>query len=316
MSYASSKPDFETMHNNGLLLVDKEPGCTSHDVVQQARRVFGQRKVGHCGTLDPAATGLLVLTFGKATRLTRFLINAPKVYIGTIRLGVATDTYDADGKIEAEASTAGILHDDVIAKMSAFEGNSEQTAPAYSAKKIRGVKYYELARKGEDVPTASKSITVFEFRATSELANDRVEFRLACSSGTYVRSLAHDLGQRLCCGAHLESLRRLKVGPFEVSDARRIDDIAGLVGQNISALHPAWLPFDSIPLPFEEIRTDERQEHRIVHGQTVLVRGCDCKEGDWIRLVNRRQQLIAVGSVTETIGSSGVGVVQPRIVFS
>ena len=302
------------MKYNGLLLVDKQPGCTSHDVVQQARRLLGQRKIGHCGTLDPAATGLLVLTLGKATRLTRFLINAPKVYSGTIKLGSTTDTYDASGQVVEERSTDGIEHGHVEAKMLDFEGVSEQAAPAFSAKKVGGVKYYELARRGEEVPTASKEITVFEFRPTRELQNDRIEFRLGCSSGTYVRSLAHDLGAALDCGAHLETLRRLKVGPFECEQARTIDEIAAALEEG-SSPPPGWLEFDSIPLPFEEVRTDAQQERRIVHGQTVLIRDTTSEEGDWIKLVNRRRQLIAVGSVVERIGSGGVGVVQPRIVF-
>ena len=149
------------MQTDGLLLVDKEAGCTSHDVVQRARRLLGLRKIGHCGTLDPAATGLLVLTLGKATRLTRFLINAPKVYSGTIRFGVTTDTYDAVGKVIAEAPTGNLEHDDIERRMLAFEGVQDQAAPAYSAKKVGGVKYYELARRGEEVPRASKKITVY-----------------------------------------------------------------------------------------------------------------------------------------------------------
>jgi tRNA pseudouridine55 synthase len=302
------------MKYNGLLLVDKQPGCTSHDVVQQARRLLGQRKIGHCGTLDPAATGLLVLTLGKATRLTRFLINAPKVYSGTIKLGSATDTYDASGQVVEERSTEGIGHEDVEARMLAFEGVSQQAAPAYSAKKVGGVKYYELARRGEEVPTASKEITVFEFRPAEKLKDDRIEFQLGCSSGTYVRSLAHDLGNALGCGAHLETLRRLKVGPFDCEQARTIDEIADAQDKG-SSPPPGWLEFDSIPLPFEEVRTDAQQERRIVHGQTVLIRDTTSEEGDWIKLVNRRRQLIAVGSVIERIGSGGVGVVQPRIVF-
>ena len=302
------------MQYDGLLLVDKQPGCTSHDVVQQARRLLGQRKIGHCGTLDPAATGLLVLTLGKATRLTRFLINAPKVYTGTIKLGTRTDTYDATGEIVEQRPTDGVVHQDVERCMVDFEGTSEQAAPAFSAKKVGGVKYYELARRGEEVPPARKTITVYEFRPTGELADDRIDFRLGCSSGTYVRSLAHDLGSELGCGGHLESLRRLKVGPFSVDDALTVDDIA-VAHDNGTSPPPGWLDFDAIPLPFDEVRADAQQEQRITHGQTVLIRDCSGDEGDWIRLVNRRRQLIAVGSVVERIGSAGVGIIQPRIVF-
>jgi tRNA pseudouridine55 synthase len=300
--------------SDGLLLVDKEPGCTSHDVVQRARRILGLRKIGHCGTLDPTATGLLVLTLGKATRLTRFLINAPKVYSGTIRLGVATDTYDASGSVVEERPTAGVSQSVVEERMRAFEGTSDQVAPAYSAKKIGGVKYYELARRGEEVPTASKEVTIYDFHALGDLANDRIDFQLGCSSGTYVRTVAHDLGQQLGCGAHLESLRRLRVGPFELTAAATLDEIESSLGDE-SAAPKGWIAFDSIPLPFEDVRVDGQQESRISNGQTILVRDSDSGEGDWVKLVSDRGRLIAVGSVTEKIGTAGVVLVQPRIVF-
>ena len=303
------------MTHSGLLLVDKEPGWTSHDVVQRARRALGQRKIGHCGTLDPAATGLLVLTLGKATRLTRFLINAPKTYSGTIRFGISTDTYDASGEVTAERPIDGVSEEAVRSVIAGMVGSMDQTAPAYSAKKIKGVKYYELARRGEEVPIAVKRITIFDFQCDGELRDGRLDFTLACSTGTYVRSIANDLGEVLGCGGHLEALRRLTVGPFSVENGRTLGSFAEQEVSEPQALGPAWIPFDAIPLPFREINTDGQQERRITHGQTVLIRGTDCEEGDWIKLVNQRNQLIAVGSVVETIGDRGVGVVRPRIVF-
>ncbi len=303
---------------NGLLLIDKEPGCTSHDVVQRARRLVRQKKIGHCGTLDPGATGLLVLTLGKATRLTRFLINAPKVYSGTIRFGVTTDTYDAAGEIVAEAGLEGLTQQAVEQAMADVVGELDQAAPPFSAKKVQGVKYYELARRGEPVPESTKRITIFDFRPLGDLEGGRIGFRLGCSSGTYVRSLAHDLGRDLGPGAHLETLRRLEVGPFDVSDSVSLEDLARAVEadrENGSGLEKGWVPFDSIPLPFLEVRADARQERRLVNGQTVLVRETECEEGDWVKVINRQSQLIAVGSVIERIGQGGVGVIQPRIVF-
>lgn len=303
---------------NGLLLIDKEPGWTSHDVVQRVRREVGQRKVGHCGTLDPAATGLLVVTLGRATRLTRFLINAPKTYSGAIRFGVSTDTYDASGEVTAERPIDDLSDETVREAIEGMVGTMDQAAPAYSAKKLRGVKYYELARRGEDVPQALKKITVYDFEPRGALDAGLLEFTLSCSTGTYVRSIANDLGETLGCGAHLHELRRLKVGPFDVAAACTVDKLAGGEnGDSAASLEgkSAWIPFDSIPLPFPEVSTDGSQERRITHGQTILVRDSDCREGDWIKLVNRRRQLIAVGSVVETIGEQGVGVVRPRIVF-
>jgi len=300
---------------DGLFLIDKEPDCTSHDVVQEVRRITRQKKIGHCGTLDPGATGLLVATAGKATRLTRFLIRAPKVYSGEIRFGVTTDTYDRHGKVVAEAAAVELEPEVVLPAMQKLVGTFPQLAPPYSAKKHQGVKYYELARRGEEVPEASKEITVFEFEPLGEIRDRTLMFRLSCSSGTYVRSLAHDLGQDLGVGAHLAELRRLQVGPFKVEDAVTLDELRS---HPDSAETPdgGWIPIDQIPLPFTEVAADAQQEQRITHGQSILFRTLAGEAGDWVKLVNRRGQLIAVGVIAERIGNGAVGVVQPRIVFS
>ncbi|HLE83207.1 MAG TPA: tRNA pseudouridine(55) synthase TruB [Thermoanaerobaculia bacterium] len=321
---------------DGLLLIDKEPGLTSHDVVQKVRRLTRQKKTGHCGTLDPNATGLLLLTLGKATRLTRFLIRAPKVYQGVIRFGAATDTYDSTGEVVAEAPTTGLTQEAVVAAMARFVGTIEHAAPPYSAKKVQGKKLYELARAGKEVPTETKEVTVYEFRPldgqAGELANDRIAFRLACASGTYARTLAHELGRALGCGAHLEALRRIQIGPFELEAALTTGELGQKLEERSAAdgephgegldrrfeqvLGAAWVPFDRIPLPFGEITADHQQEERVRHGQTVLVRDLEGDEGDWIKLMNRRDELIAVGTVVERIGERGVGIVQPRVVFT
>ena len=299
---------------DGLLLVDKRPDCTSHDVVQRVRRLLKQRKVGHCGTLDPGATGLLTVTAGKATRLTRFLVRAPKVYAGWIRFGVTTDTYDAAGEVTDEKPIDQLDPAALQAAMESFVGRYEQVAPPYSAKKHRGVRYYEMARRGQKVPEARKEVEVFEFSATGDLADGRLPFRAGCSSGTYVRSLAHELGEALGCGAHLAELRRLQVGPFELDNALDLDELQRREDAGES-LEPAWIGLDEIPLPFGDLVLDAQQERRIVSGQTVLMKPISSQEGDWVKLMNRRHQLLAVGTVIETIGSNGVGVVQPRIVF-
>lgn len=299
---------------NGLLLIDKQAGITSHDVVHRVRNIAHQRKIGHCGTLDPDATGLMLLTFGRGTRLTRFLIRAPKVYEGIARFGVTTDTYDAAGEIVAEAPTNGLGDDKLQSLMAEFVGEYDQTPPPYCAKKIKGVKYYELARKGEEVPKETKTVTVFEFAPLGLLTDDRLGFRLSCSSGTYARSLVHHMGEKLACGAHLQALRRLQVGPFKLDHALTLPELEKTMNEQTD-LGPAWIPFDDIPLPFTQISTDQQQERRIVHGQTVLVPSLEGEEGDWVKLTNRRNEFIAVGTVVELIGHRGVGVIQPRIVF-
>ncbi len=303
---------------DGLLLIDKTGDCTSHDVVQRARRAVGQKKIGHCGTLDPTATGLLVLTLGKATRLTRFLIRAPKVYTGSVQFGQTTDTWDAAGEIVEERPTDGLTMPQIEQVVAGFIGEYEHLTPAYSAKKSGGVKRYEMARRGEEVPEERKTVSIYAFEATSALGPEQqIDFRLACGSGTYARSLAYELGEGLGCGAHLSALRRTEVGNFSIEDSATVGDLEQQESPIEAAVaQPGWIPFDQISLPFAAAGLDGQQERRILHGQTVLLPGLDAAAGDWIRLANRRQQFIAVGAVVELIGAKGLAVVQPKIVFT
>ncbi len=308
--------------HHGLLLVDKRPGGTSHDIVRLARRALDERKIGHCGTLDPNATGLLLLTVGRATRLTRFLIQAPKIYEGDIQLGTATDTYDAAGEVTFEGSTAELTADRIARAMSEFRGTQHQLPPPYSAKKIGGRKYYELARSGQDFERQGKDVEIHEFAPRGALADtgcDLVPFRLSCSTGAYARSLAHDLGERLGCGGYLATLRRLRVGSFDVDravDSRRLEDAARTAEPlDVAALGDAWAPFDGIPLPFLRLALDANQERRITHGQTVLAPGTEADEGDWVQLTDSRGRFLAVAVVSERIGDRGLAVLQPKIVF-
>ncbi|HZN43296.1 MAG TPA: tRNA pseudouridine(55) synthase TruB [Actinomycetota bacterium] len=201
----------------GLLLVDKPGGMTSHDVVDVVRRRLGTKKVGHAGTLDPMATGLLLVGVGRATRLLRFLSDLPKTYEGTMRLGVETTTLDAEGEIVREAEVTA-ARSDVEQAMRALEGESMQRPPAYSAVKVGGRKLYEAARAGEQLEAEPRPIRVDAFDLLGFDSPDAT-FRVACSTGTYVRVLAADVGAALSCGAHLTSLRRTAIGPFRASDA-------------------------------------------------------------------------------------------------
>lgn len=200
----------------GLLLVDKPIGVTSHDVVDMVRRALGTRKVGHAGTLDPMATGLLILGIGRATRLLRFLGDLPKTYEGTAHLGVQTTTLDADGEVTVERPVAASA-DDVRTAMAALVGESMQHPPAYSAVKVGGRKLYEAARKGERLEAAPRRIRVDAFELLAMRTRD-VDFRVVCSGGTYVRVLLADVGSTLGCGAHLTALRRTAIGPFSAVD--------------------------------------------------------------------------------------------------
>jgi tRNA pseudouridine55 synthase len=201
----------------GLLLIDKPKDVTSHDVVDMVRRALSTRKVGHAGTLDPMATGLLVVGVGRATRLLRFLGDLPKTYLGRARLGVETTTLDADGDVTRETPVAA-TEVRVRNAMRAMLGASMQTPPAFSAVKVGGRKLYEAARVGERLEAAPRPIRVDRFELLGYDGRD-ADFEATCSSGTYVRVLAADIGAQLGCGAHLTALRRLRIGPFDVAEA-------------------------------------------------------------------------------------------------
>ncbi|HEX2068968.1 MAG TPA: tRNA pseudouridine(55) synthase TruB [Actinomycetota bacterium] len=207
---------------SGVLLVDKPSGITSHDAVDRVRRALGVRKVGHAGTLDPAATGLLLIGVGRATRLLRFLGDLPKVYEGTGVLGVETTTLDADGDMVRE-SPVDVTESALREAMASFVGPIEQVPPAYSAVKVGGEKLYRAARAGRTVEAAPRSVEVFSFDLI-EFTPPRFDFLTRCSAGTYVRSLVADVGARLGCGAHLAGLRRTAIGPFLVEEAAGPDE--------------------------------------------------------------------------------------------
>jgi tRNA pseudouridine55 synthase len=206
----------------GLLLLDKPPGITSHDAVDRVRRALGARKVGHAGTLDPLATGLLLVGVGRATRLLRFLADLPKTYEGTALLGVETDTLDADGA-EVRRADVDVERSALEAAVAARLGASMQVPPAYSAVKVRGRALHQAARKGEELHAAPRQIVVHSF-TVGRFDGARFDFRVTCSSGTYVRVLAADVGTELGCGAHLLRLVRTRIGPFDLAESAPPDE--------------------------------------------------------------------------------------------
>ena len=219
---------------DGVVLIDKPAGLTSHDVVDRIRRRFRIRKVGHGGSLDPQATGLLVVLLGKGTRLSDRFLNSDKEYEGVMRLGVTTDSYDLDGTVQSEAPWQGVSREQVEAVMRRFQGDLMQTPPMISAVKKGGVPLYKLARKGQEVEREARLVHLYEFTLLSFSPPD-VGFRLRCTKGTYVRSLCHDVGQALGCGAVLASLRRTASGAFRVEDAIRLDEALDLAPEDFSA---------------------------------------------------------------------------------
>ena len=209
-----------TEQPNGVLLVDKDPGFTSHNAVALCRRILQTKKVGHCGTLDPMATGMLIVVIGKATKMQDQLMCEDKVYTATMKLGIETNSQDADGEVVAEKPTDALTEEDIRAAFEHFKGEFDQVPPMYSAVKINSVPCYKLARKGKEVERKARHVTVLNYEITRiDLSKAEVDFTVHCSKGFYVRAYAHDIGEHLGCGAHLTSLRRIRSGHFDISQA-------------------------------------------------------------------------------------------------
>lgn len=241
---------------NGLLVIDKPGGMTSHDVVARLRKITGERSIGHLGTLDPMATGVLPLLMGKFTRLAQYFSSAEKSYTGTIRFGFATNTYDAEGEATGPVVEPALTLEHVRAAASRFYGEMEQIPPAYSAKKVRGTPAYKLARAGKAVELKAATIRIHHFEIVS-LTGAEAAFAMTVSAGGYVRSVAHELGQDLGCGAHLSSLRRIQAGAFALEDAHRLEELEATQG-DIEALerlcvHPRRL-LPEIPAVTGDVR--------------------------------------------------------------
>jgi tRNA pseudouridine55 synthase len=215
---------------NGVVVIDKPPGLTSHDVVNRVRRILGQRSVGHLGTLDPSATGVLPIVLGNLTRLAQFYAHSEKTYKGVIRFGFATDTYDADGEPTTPLKKVTLNRDEVRTVAAQFRGVIEQTPPPFSAKKIAGVPAYKLARKKQDVELKPVQVKIKEFEILGT-TTDHATFRARVASGTYIRSVAHEMGQKLGCGAHLASLRRTTVAEFAIEDAHLLQTLENAMQQ-------------------------------------------------------------------------------------
>src|SRR5271165_4043766 len=229
--------DFDRL--DGAILIDKPAGPTSHDVVDNIRRQFQLKKVGHCGTLDPNATGLLIIVLGRGTKLSEKLMSSDKAYEGSIKFGEATDSYDADGELVSSLPVPPTTVDELNALAAAFVGDQLQMPPMVSAVKKDGVPLYKLARKGVEVERKPRLVHVYSFRF-SDYHEPIGHFSVACTKGTYVRSLAHELGHKLGCGAHLANLRRTVSGKFDVADAIEFEHALGL---SLGELEQRVIPF-------------------------------------------------------------------------
>ena len=287
---------------DGVLVIDKPEGPTSHDVLAQARRALGEKRVGHTGTLDPLATGVLPLVFGRATRLVRFLIASDKEYEATILFGVTTDTLDVTGE-ETSRSGGSPSRDALVAALRAFEGEQMQVPPAYSAKKVGGRRAYDFARRDEPVELAPVPVRVSRL-ALLEVGNDRCRVSLTCSAGFYVRSLVRDLGERVGTGACLEALRRTRSGEFTIDEAIPLDALEP-PEPGARVPDPGLIPMEKLLRAFPAVTVTAEGLTRVSHGQQVRpvdVAGALPSSSEWIRLLDRDGALVGLGTPQRVSG--------------
>jgi len=282
----------------GILLINKPEGWVSFDVVRKLKPFLKGTKVGYLGILDPMAKGVLPILLGKATRLAPFLEEGEKVYEGTIRLGITTDTQDRDGKpvkVIEDLSQFDLSSSRIQEVFKGFEGRIKQVPPMFSAKKYRGVPLYKYARKGVEVPRDFKEVEIYEIKL-KKVELPFVEFFLRCSKGTYVRTLAHDIGEALGCGGHLYSLTRLRNGPFSLEDAKDLEEVLrlaeeGRLSEVVWDLNKALGYLNSLELEGKNL-------YRILHGGFVFLEDKELKEG-LVRLVDGEGKLVAIGLVNQ-----------------
>ncbi len=279
---------------DGIINVLKPPGMTSFDVVGFLRGVLKTSKIGHTGTLDPAAVGVLPVCVGKATKIIEYMTDKDKVYRAEMTLGIETDTQDGLGNIIAERPV-NVTGDEVIRVFNDFTGKQQQIPPMYSAVKINGKKLYELARKGITVERKARDIEIYFLKIINVFEDNRILFDVGCSKGTYIRTLCSDIGQRLGTGAHMSFLVRLDAGAFEIKDAltiEQIDEYAnnGTLDQYITPIDKAFYGYKSKVL-------DEQQERKLLNGCIIEITGDNFIDGELISIYNGDKVFIAIGMV-------------------
>ena len=280
------------MPMDGLLLIDKPAVITSFGVVRRVRKALQVKKVGHLGTLDPFATGLLPLALGEATKLTQFLLDEPKTYMATLKLGVETDTQDLTGRITAESDHLPAA-EEVRHAAGSLVGEIDQVPPMYSAVHHQGERLYKLARRGEKVTAAPRKVMIYRLEI-KDMALPQVTLEVECSKGTYIRTLAHDLGRALGCGAHLVGLTRLAVGPFRLEEAVALDVIEETAAPE--GVHRHLIPLARCLPGLKTVRVEQREAWRLAQGQTLPWPEPEPMEGEKVRVV-AEDALVAVATV-------------------
>ncbi|KNY24921.1 tRNA pseudouridine(55) synthase TruB [Pseudobacteroides cellulosolvens] len=279
---------------DGIINVLKPPGMTSFDVVGYLRGVLKTSKIGHTGTLDPAAVGVLPVCIGKATKIIEYMTDKDKVYRAEMTLGIETDTQDGLGNIIAERPV-NVTGDEIIRVFNDFTGKQQQIPPMYSAVKINGKKLYELARKGITVERKARDIEIYFLKIINVFGDNRILFDVGCSKGTYIRTLCSDIGQRLGTGAHMSFLVRLDAGDFKIKNALTIEEIDEYA--NKGTLDQYITPIDKAFYGYKYKMLDEQQEKKLMNGCIIESTGDNFTDGDLIRLYNRDKVFIAIGMV-------------------
>lgn len=289
---------------NGILVLDKPSGQSSNKSLQIAKRLYVAQKAGHTGSLDPLATGVLPLCFGEATKFSQFLLDSDKAYRSTFRLGVITASGDADGEILEERDASAVMAEDVARELSRFEGNIEQVPSMYSALKHQGQPLYKLARQGLEIERKARSVTVYQleleaFRSAQQTGGKpEVDVLIRCSKGTYVRSIAEDLGLALGCGAHVNALRRIAAGPFDETQAVTLQALDALVqNEDIAALDDLLLPADIAVQQFPTVTLGESSSFYMLQGQAVFVP--QAPTAGTVRLYSYSGEFLGIGEVLD-----------------
>ena len=298
-------------HLNGVLNIYKPAGWTSHDVVLRLRRLLGIRKIGHAGTLDPAATGVLPILLGKGTKIAEHLLGWEKEYVAILRLGESTDTQDATGKVTSGASTDGVSEEQIRTMVNKFQGEIQQIPPMYSAVKINGQPLYKAARRGETVQRSPRTVTIYRLEVLAVRGRD-VDLRVICSKGTYIRTLCADIGERLQVGGHLLCLERSRVGPFQVQDTLVLEDVTK---ESVSTgKNRAFLTMDEALERYPFVTVKSEYITKVMNGAPIPWKAIEVPQGDHrvhhehdcscIRIKSPQGQLLALGAIGSLDGFS------------
>lgn len=281
---------------NGILLLDKPMGLTSNAALQRVKGIYKAAKAGHTGSLDPMATGLLPLCFGEATKLSAYLLDADKRYTGTIKLGQQTNTGDAEGEVIATRPVEGVTEARVLEVLDQFLGEQQQTPPMHSAIKHQGQPLYKLARQGIEIERKSRTITIYALQLLG-VAGDEIEIDVHCSKGTYIRTLAEEIGEALGCGGHLCQLRRTASGPFSEEGMITLEQVTALAEADFTELDALLLPMESALADWPEIRLSDNSLYYVRQGQPVQI--AKAPSHGLVSLFSEKDEFVGIGCILD-----------------